>query len=188
MIKIDNTSIPTIYKTLNHTFSFGIIFDKNAEKTLEMLQMLKIKLTPAEKLSQFYDYSEGIEYRIKNFFTDHNNNLEDIKEQIATRRYRKARINKLFLYPLLNITKKVVDLSYKTKSAVKLLSIEKNNKTLLKEYNRKKINIIVCNKDYESLSKIQKEIIEIDLVASEIYQTITSDKHFIDKKNGTLFV
>ena len=46
----------------------------------------------------------------------------------------------------------------------------------------------MCNKDYETLTKTQKEIIKIDLLASEIYQTIISDKHFIDKKNGTLFI
>ena len=40
-------------------------FNKNHIKTLKTLQILKIKQTPEKELELFYDYSEGIEYRIK---------------------------------------------------------------------------------------------------------------------------
>ena len=68
--------------------------------------LLKIRQTPAQKVADCYDYSEGIEFRIKKI-ADTFSNLDEIIEKVSTPRYRKPRVNKLVVYPLLNITKKI---------------------------------------------------------------------------------
>ena len=161
-------------------------FNKNHIKTLKTLQILKIKQTPEKELELFYDYSEGIEYRIKKMCNNYSS-FDEIVSNIVSPRYRMARVNKLMLYPLLAITKKVIEKSKATKPCAKVLAIEKNNKELLKT-KKQKINLIVSNNDYNSLNKNQNEIINIDLNASTIYNTIFDNKLSSDKKIGTMFL
>ena len=163
------------------------IFDKSHINTLEILTILKLRHSSAKDLSKYYDYNEGIEYRIKEM-ADKFSTLDEIKENVATPRYRIARINKLLLYPLLEITKSVVETAIKSKPAVKVLAINKQNMSLLKTHNKNKITLIATNKDYNSLSKAQKQITNIDLNASNIYSTITGHKNNEDKKIGTMFL
>lgn len=162
------------------------IFDKNCLKTLKTIQLLKIRQAEPSELFDCYDYNEGIEYRIKKLsVTAHN--LDELATLTASARYREARIKKLLLYPLLNITKKVEALARTTKPAVKLLAIKKEDKTLLKTYNKDRISILSCNKDYLNLNREQQKIAALDLRASEIYRTILEEEKN-DKKNGTLFI
>ncbi len=161
-------------------------FNKNHIKTLKTLQILKIKQTPEKELELFYDYSEGIEYRIKKMCNNYSS-FDEIVSNIVSPRYRMARVNKLMLYPLLVVTKKVIQKSKTTKPCAKVLAIEKNNKELLK-ISKQKINLIVSNNDYNSLNKNQNEIINIDLNASTIYNTIFDNKLSSDKKIGTMFL
>lgn len=161
-------------------------FNKNHIKTLKTLQILKIKQTPEKELELFYDYSEGIEYRIKKMCNNYSS-FDEIVSNIVSPRYRMARVNKLMLYPLLGISKKVIEKSKATKPCAKVLAIEKNNKELLKT-KKQKINLIVSNNDYNSLNKNQNEIINIDLNASTIYNTIFDNKLSSDKKIGTMFL
>ena len=114
--------------------------------------------------------------------------VDEIKENVATPRYRLPRVNKLLLYPLLGITKSAVKTALKAKPVVKVLAIKKQNIDLLKIYDKNKISLISTNKDYNNLTKSQKQIIQIDLNASNIYNTILFHKNNEDKKIGTLFL
>lgn len=169
------------YTTINEHF------DVSHKKILETLIILKIRNSTPQQLEKHYDYSEGIEYRIKEM-ADKFTNLDEIKNHIATPRYRLPRVNKLLLYPLLNITKTIISAAKITKPAVKVLAINKKNIVLLKEYNKQKITLITTNKEYENLSKSQKQIFDIDLNASNIYNAIICQENNKDKKIGTIFL
>ncbi len=161
-------------------------FDKSHKFALETMQILKVRTADAKELEQFYDYSEGIEYRIKEI-SDKFSSLDEIIKNVASPRYREPRVKKLLLYPLLGITKEIQMLCTKTKPAVKVLAIDKKNKSFLSMFDKSKISLIVTNNDYENLDSNQKKIYDIDLLASEIYRTIAGfEKN--DKKMGTLFV
>lgn len=162
-------------------------FSKENLSTLDSLNLLTIRSLSAEKLSKHYDYSEGIEYRVKKICNSASS-LSQAKNEIATPRYRIARVNKLLLYPLLCVTKDIVDVSQKTKPVVKVLAIQKNNKFLISNANKRKISLIVTNKDYENISANQKKIANIDLLASNIYSCITNRPNDLDKKIGTMFL
>ena len=163
------------------------IFTKEHQKIFETLAVLKLRNSSPKELENCYDYTEGIEYRIKEM-SDKFSTLDEIKQAVATPRYRLPRVNKLLLYPLLNITKNIVKIANNTKPAVKVLAIKKDKTEILKSYNKNKISLITTNKEYENLSIKQKQIINIDLQATNIYNTILGHQNNEDKKIGTMFL
>ena len=163
------------------------ILSENENKIYESLVIFNLRQNSAKTLETFYDYNEGIEYRIKEM-SDKHSTLEEITNAITTPRYRIARVNKLLLYPLLGITKKVVNLASKTKPAVRVLAISKSNKYLLKFAPKSKISLVVTNTDSNNLSKAQKQIFDLDTNASNIYAIVKSQPNNLDKKIGTMFL
>ena len=160
---------------------------KQEKEKFDTLAIFNLRNSPAYSLEKCYDYNEGIEYRIKKF-ADNYSNLDELCSAVSTPRYRISRVKKLAIYPLLNITKSLISLSKTTKPAVKVLAISKQNKNMLSEINKKHINLIITNKDYEKLSSAQKKIITIDLNASNIYNLAINKQNNNDKKVGTLFL
>lgn len=160
---------------------------QNQQEAYKTLLIYKLRSTPATELEKCYDYNEGIEYRVKKMAEQHSS-LDDITNNISSPRYRVSRVNKLILYPLLGITKKVQDMAKTTKPVCKVLAIVKDNKSLISSFNKRKISLIVSNKDYDTLSAKQKQIIDIDLNASNIYSCISQTSGNTDKKTGTLFI
>lgn len=170
--------------------SYGLIttpFNDEKENVYEKLCILNLRIKSASDLEQCYDYTEGIEFRIKKV-ADNNSSLAEILNHVATPRYRVARVNKLLLYPLLGITKNIQKMSETTKPTVKVLAIQNNKKDLLISHNKTKISLVVTNADYNSLNKKQEQIINIDLTASNIYNTIIGEINNNDKKKGTMFL
>lgn len=163
------------------------IFNYEHKNIFNTLALLKIKTSTPKELETFYDYNEGIEYRIKKL-SETATSLDELSDFVATPRYRKPRVQKLLIYPTLNITKQIEMLAKTTKPAIKVLAISKNFKSFLSNTNKAKVNLITTNKDYENLNKAQKQIIDIDLKASTIYNTITQNPNNDDKKIGTLFL
>lgn len=166
---------------------FDKYFDKICSFRFESLIIWNLRKMTPETLEKHYDYNEGIEYRIKEMANKYST-LDEIIDAIVTPRYRESRIKKLLIYPSLEITKKKVSLAKTTKPAVKVLAIAKSNKALLSSANKRKISLVVSNKDYENLTKQQKQIFDIDLNASNLYGVATQTQNNDDKKKGTLFV
>lgn len=163
------------------------IFSNIFNERFDALLLNKIRNTSPKELEKFYDYSEGIEFRIKSK-AEQCSSIEELINQTSTPRYRQQRVNKLVLYPSLNISKKIVQLAKQTKPAIKVLAINKSSKELLSCINKKKISLIVTNKDYDNLTKSQKQIIDCDLISSNLYSTATKKHSNNDKKTGTLFL
>ena len=161
-------------------------FSKNHYEIFEKLAIFKLRMTTAKELEKYYDFQEGIEYRIKEI-SEKYNYLDEITNQTATPRYRKPRINKLLIYPLLEITKQIQQKSKQTKAVCKLLAIKKDKKYLLSIIRKTKINLIITNNDYKLLNNNQRKLIDIDLNASNIYNLITNKIHNCDKKTGVIF-
>lgn len=157
------------------------------QSAYETLLIYKLRTASVKELEQCYDYNEGIEYRVKKIAEQYSS-LDDIVSNIASPRYRVSRVNKLVLYPLLGITKKVQELAKTTKPACKILAINRNNKSLISSFDKRKISLIVSNKDYDALNTKQKQIINIDLNASNIYSCISQNTGNKDKTTGTLFL
>lgn len=163
------------------------LFTETYQSNFEALSLHKIRSSQPQELAKCYDYSEGIEFRIKKQATIAGS-LTELISLVSTARYRQARVQKLLLYPLLGLTKTIENSAKIAKPAVKVLAINKKFKMFLSETKKSKIMLIATNKDYDKLTKTQSKIINIDLVASDIYSTITCTPCNQDKQKGTLFI
>jgi predicted nucleotidyltransferase len=89
-------------------------FSQSQNEIYEKFIINQIRTKSASELEKYYDFNEGIEYRIKEM-SEKYSSLNEIKNAITTPRYRLARINKLMLYPLLDITKAIQQKATKSK-------------------------------------------------------------------------
>ncbi len=162
-------------------------FNKTHKQVFETLAIFTLRNKAPKELEKCYDYNEGIEYRIKKF-ADQSSNLDELTNLIATPRYRIARVKKLLLYPLLGVTKKLQETAKTSKAVTKVLAIKKSCKDFLSLAPKSKICLITTNKDYENLPMACKKIIDVDLVASNLYNTVIQKQNNNDKKTGVLFL
>ena len=81
-----------------------------------------------------------------------------------------ARIKRILLYVLLDITSKDIDISKEVTPYIRVLGIRKESKQLLSEISKKK-NVITSVKDFEKTCKNKKllRLLEIDKTATDIY-------------------
>ncbi len=163
------------------------VFGNKQIEELKKLMLFKIRNSDENALEKFYDYSEGIEFRIKKLANECNT-FDELLSEVSTARYRQPRMKKLLLYPLLGVTKSVINISTKTKPVARLLAIKKDKKNILKSINKSKISLIVTNSDYENLTKKQKLSADIDICSSNVYNLFLDKPNNLDKKTGTLFI
>lgn len=162
-------------------------FSLKQKQIFDCLAIYTLRNSEPKELEQCYDYNEGIEYRIKKF-ADEATSLSELTNLVATPRYRVPRVKKLLIYPLLGITKQVASLAKKSKPVSKVLAIKKSCKEFLSLAPKHKICLITTNKDYENLPSTCKKVINIDLTASNLYNTVIQNQNNNDKKTGVLFL
>lgn len=124
-----------------------------------------------EEIANLPDVSEGLEYKIKDA-ANCCNNLEALMFMIKSKRYTLTRINRIFLYALLGITKQDYTNSLKTVPYIRVLGLSDNGKLLLSELSRnKKLNVITSVKQFmdSSNNKILKSMLDKDILATNIY-------------------
>ena len=164
-------------KKLMPTPSFNILLENiNNGKVLndisvfekEIIYTLR-KMTLSE-IAELQDVTEGLENAIKQA-ANTCNNLEDLINSIKSKRYTRSRIQRILLYSILNITKKDIKNSYKTKPYVRILGASKRGKYLLSRLNNPKYPVITSVKKFmdNNNNKILKSMIEKDILASNIY-------------------
>ena len=91
---------------------------------------------------------------------------------IKSKRYTLTRINRIFLYALLGITKQDNTNSLKTVPYIRVLGLSDNGKLLLSELSKnKKLNVITSVKQFmdSSNNKILKSMLDKDILATNIY-------------------
>ncbi len=123
-------------------------------------------------IAKLQDVTEGLEYSIK-ATSSSCNNLEDLINTIKSKRYTRSRIQRILLYSLLDITKKDIQNSYKATPYIRVLGVSKYGKTLLSKLSnpKSKYPVITSVKKFmdDNNNKILKEMLEKDILASNIY-------------------
>ena len=138
------------------------VFEKEIIYTLRKMSLSEI--------AELQDVTEGLENAIKQA-ANTCNNLEDLINCIKSKRYTRSRIQRILLYSILNITKKDIKNSYRTKPYVRILGASKRGKYLLSRLNNPKYPVITSVKKFmdNNNNKILKSMIEKDILASNIY-------------------
>lgn len=140
-------------------------------KKLEKIIIYKLRAMDKEEIKNLPDVSEGLHNRIYNSARSYNS-LDEILANIKTKRYTLARIRRIIISALLNITKDELKrevsylrvLAFNEKGAEILSGIKKNGKLPL---------ITNVADGYKNLDAETKKTFDIDLLASDIYSLAT---------------
>ena len=139
---------------------------RNFEKEI----IYTIRRLSIEKLSAIPDVSENI---IKKIYKAANscNTIEELIEKIKNKSITQARIQRILLYILLNITKDDMEMSKSETPYVRVLGMNEKGKKLLSKISNGNYNIITSFKSYEKRctnSNLQR-LLEIDKFATNVY-------------------
>lgn len=129
---------------------------------VESAVLYRLKSTTREELAKLPDVGEGLENRIFEVAAQYNS-FSEICEQIKTKRYTMARVRRILLSALLDITK---EMQATPVPYVRVLGVRKERSALLKAGTLPLI--IDVRRAYDLLDNSAKEIFEIDLKATSL--------------------
>lgn len=125
-----------------------------------------------EEIAQLVDVSEGLENAIKNA-ANSSNNLVDFVNIVKSKRYTQTRIQRILIYALLGITNSKMLAFKKAVPYARVLGFNENGKQLISRIAKKnkKVQIVTSVKKYmdESKNKVLKEMLETDILATNVY-------------------
>lgn len=125
-----------------------------------------------EEIAELPDVSEGLENSIKNA-ANNCNNLTELINGIKSKRYTQTRIQRILIYALLGINKKMMENSKKIIPYTRILGFNSKGKMLISESMNKnpKINMITSVKKYidQNKNKQLAEMLNVDIFATDVY-------------------
>lgn len=118
------------------------------------------------------DVSEGLENRIK-LAANNYNHLDELINNINTKRFTQSRIQRILLYALLNISQKDMNQSRKITPYVRVLGFNKHGKKIVSAIAKQnpKTHVIISVKKFmenNSDSRLQNMLAK-DILATNIY-------------------
>ena len=161
------------YKILGQEISNGHLVLGLEKYEKEIIYTLR-KMT-IEQIASLPDVSEGLENAIKNA-VNNCNDLKNLIDSIKSKRYTQTRIQRILLYALLGINKKMMEDSKKITPYVRVLGFTQKGKELISEISKQnpKINMITSVKKYteqasKNSNKQLMEMLKTDIFATDIY-------------------
>ncbi|MBQ7790545.1 MAG: nucleotidyltransferase [Bacilli bacterium] len=144
---------------------FEILKDKNLKNNY--FELLKYKIISEDDLNKYLDVDEGLNTRIKNQIYK-SNNLEELIQNIKTKRYTYNKISRMLNHILCSFTKSennIKDLEY-----IRILGFDKKGQDYLSKI-KKNMNTPILNK-YDTK---KYKTLEIEKRVSDIYSLIYED-------------
>ncbi len=162
-------SVPSsTYDSINK-FKNELVFKKDFEDLI----FYKIRSISKKELSKIHDVNEGLENRIKDKAL-HCNNLKELILEIKSKRYTYTRIQRILFKTLLNIEDS--DVKHEPRY-LRILGFNKNGQKIIRELNESSDLPIITNlKNYEAQDAIARQMIEKDILATNIYQLTKNKK------------
>ncbi len=147
----------------------NLVFDLRKYETIILYNLRKMTI---RDIANIPDVSEGLEYNIKEA-AENCNTIRDFIDMVKTKRYTQTRIQRILVYALLGIDRKMMDLSRKVTPYLRVLGCNDKGKELLSEIVRRdpKTNLVTSVKkflDGRPNRQIQ-QMLAIDLFASDTY-------------------
>ena len=134
----------------------------NLERTI----LYKLRLASKDEIRNIFDISEGLENRILSAATQ-SKSLDELYENIKSKRYSLARIRRVIMSSLLGINKQLVNLK---PPYVRVLGFNSKGLEILKlAKGKSKIPIITKASDIKSLNKDANLIFKSEMLSSDIY-------------------
>ena len=164
----------------DYSFFTPIVIESPAFlEIIEPAILYRLKTMAAEDIAKLADVSEGLENRIYDAAKNYNS-LTEILEHLKTKRYTMARLRRILLYSLLGITR---EMQSSPVPYIRVLGVKADKKSLITS---KSLPLIVDVKSgYDRLDNSDKEILDIDLNATEL-MNIATGKTINEFSNGLI--
>ncbi len=166
-------------KTLIPKTTFNILKTsiKNGElitgiEDFEQAIIYNLRTMTLEQIANIPDVSEGLENKIKKAVNE-NSYLENIIDEIKSKRYTETRVRRILLHSLLGISKKDVEVSKRTIPYARVLGFNAQGKKMISAISKKnpKLNIIISVKNFvdKSSNKNHLNMLSTDVLATNVY-------------------
>ena len=166
--KIENSIPQSTFDSLK-SFKNDLVF----KKSFENLIFYKLRSISTEALGKIHDVSEGLENRIKEKSLTCNN-LEELILDIKSKRYTYTRIQRILFKALLDIENS--DVKHNPRY-LRILGFNKKGQVLIRQMKEfSDLPVITNLKNYVPQDQIAKQMIEKDILATNIYQLAKNKK------------
>lgn len=169
----------------------NVIKNKNFPDEKKIMEVLKYNVLQDNiDAKNIVNYENGILNLIKkNIFNFES--IEQLTENIQSKRYKKVRIKRFIYNYLLNVNNDIKSIYESQIEYIKILAFNENGKSILRKINEKSnLKIISKNKDFKDLSEIGKIRFKQEENSRKIYKLFTNrqqtnsfKKLFIETKN-----
>ena len=158
------------YKILNDAMENGNIVKNISD--FDKLIIYTLRRMSTDEIANLPDVSEGLEFAIKSA-VNQCNTVSELLSIINTKRYTQTRLQRIFLYAILGITKKDMQLSKTTKPYIRVLGFNDKGRELISEISKrnKKLTMISSVKKFmdSNPNKNMKQLLEKDIWATNVY-------------------
>lgn len=132
-----------------------------------------LQRTSVSELSSYPDITEGLEKRLHRLARTAEN-IKVFLEQAKTKRYTRVRLQRILIYLMLNLTREKLNLFNQAGGPqyLRILAFSKRSAPLLRELRKKSSLPIIqkLTKDSKNLNCLAQQMLELDLLASDIYR------------------
>ena len=160
----------TSFQLLSNQIKLGQ--NVNDLSVFEKQIIYNLRVMSINEIANLPDVSEGLEYALKKA-ANISNNLDDLIENIKSKRYTLTRIRRILLYSLLKLTKKDMEVSKKVNPYIRVLGFNSKGKYLLSEAIKQnpRLEVITSVKKFldSSFNKNLINMLEKDILATNIY-------------------
>lgn len=139
-------------------------------KTFSDVTVYRIRSLSAEQLEEYFGYTEGLNNRIKQM-SDKALTREELLTLAKSKRYTWLRLSRLILFPLLEITDKLISIAKTETPPFRVLAVNRKRTDLLARI--ADIPTLVTKfRDFERLPDAAKQINDTDMLAARIYSLL----------------
>lgn len=150
---------------------------KTSGTPLGDLCLYKMKDISGYDLENYYDVNGGLHNRLK-LATLNAVTFEQFLENAKTKKYTMARLKRISLYTLFDITQKMYDDATELPPYVYVLSLNRNRKDILAETNKLTSNVLVKYSDIDKVDKRLRYLIKLDFKAQGLLNIVNRSNYF----------
>lgn len=167
-------------KKFVHPYCYGFLSQIKSDGTaLNDLCLFKMKSISGYDLEKIYDVdiAGGLHNRLK-LAADESVTFEEFLQKAKTKKYTMARIKRICLYTLFDITQKTYEDAVTCPPHVYVLALKKERKDILTELNRSCENVLIRYSDINKVDKSLRFLIKLDFQAQGTLNLINRSQCF----------
>lgn len=158
--------------------SYNFLKNYNTNGTpLEDLSLFKMKDISGFDLEKYYDVNGGLHNRLK-LAAAESVTFNEFLEKAKTKKYTMARLKRISLYTLFDITQEMYDTAVSLPPYIYILALQSQRKDILSAVNETCENVLVRYSEIDKVDKNLRYLIKLDFRAQGVLNMINRSNYF----------